>query len=229
MVFIFPLMMLVLYGFGIRYDVKSVPTDRVRSGRKRRKPPVHRTILAVAILSNHAIRRKLRRTPSTTSIAATARIGIVVPPNFGERLSSNRETTVQVIVDGADNNTATIALSYVSSITREYSSNIMMTQMEAMLRRTNLSVPPIEVEPRIWFNPDLESVQLHRAGNHRNHHDDHRNGAHGGDDRQGKGTGNDRTDGLVTDQTLRTDAGQGHSLCGAGLSRFSADHCCPAI
>ena len=25
MVFVFPLMMLVLYGFGIRYDVKSVP------------------------------------------------------------------------------------------------------------------------------------------------------------------------------------------------------------
>ena len=29
-----------------------------------------------------------------------------------------------------------------------------------MLRQTNLTVPAIEVEPRIWFNPDLESVQF---------------------------------------------------------------------
>jgi ABC-2 type transport system permease protein len=51
-------------------------------------------------------------------------------------------------------------LNYVSSITREYSANIMTTQMGAVLRRLNLSVPPIEAEPRIWFNPNLESVQF---------------------------------------------------------------------
>ena len=80
--------------------------------------------------------------------------------DFGERLSSNREAAVQVIVDVSDSNTATIALRYFSAITREYSSTIMMNQMEAMIRRTNLSIQPMAAEPRIWFNEDLESVEF---------------------------------------------------------------------
>jgi ABC-2 type transport system permease protein len=32
--------------------------------------------------------------------------------------------------------------------------------MEAMLRKTNLAMPPVEMEPRVWFNPNLESVQF---------------------------------------------------------------------
>src|ERR1051325_2774321 len=81
-------------------------------------------------------------------------------PNFGERISSYREATVQVIVDGSDNNTATISLNYFSAITRAYSSSIMMTQLQTVLRRNNLTLPPVDLEPRVWFNPDLKSVQF---------------------------------------------------------------------
>jgi ABC-2 type transport system permease protein len=89
-----------------------------------------------------------------------SRIGLVIPANFSERLGSRREAVVQMIVDGADSNTATIAMNYASSITRAYSSFILMQEMEALLRQTNLAVPAIEAEPRIWFNPNLESVQF---------------------------------------------------------------------
>jgi ABC-2 type transport system permease protein len=89
-----------------------------------------------------------------------SRVGLVIPTDFGRRLGSRREAVVQVIVDGADNNTATIAMSYVSQITRAYSSFIMVQQLEALLRRTQLPIPAVEIEPRIWFNPNLESVQF---------------------------------------------------------------------
>jgi ABC-2 type transport system permease protein len=89
-----------------------------------------------------------------------SRIGLVVSADFGQRLSSRREAVVQVIVDGADNNTATIAMNYVAQITQAYSSFVMMQQMEAVLRQANLTVPAIQAEPRVWFNPNLESVQF---------------------------------------------------------------------
>ena len=89
-----------------------------------------------------------------------SRVGLVVSADFGRRLGSRREAVVQVIVDGADNNTATIAMNYVSQITRAYSSSVMVQQMEAVLRQANLTIPAIEAEPRIWFNPNLESVQF---------------------------------------------------------------------
>jgi ABC-2 type transport system permease protein len=159
MVFIFPLMMLILYGFGIRYDVRSVPVtvyDQDRSFESRQH---------VERFSESPYFLVVRWAASYGELQADidrgkSRIGLVIPTDFGKRISSNRKATMQVIVDGSDNNTATIALAYVSAITREYSSDIMMTQMEAMIRRTNLPVPPVEVEPRIWFNEDLESVQF---------------------------------------------------------------------
>jgi ABC-2 type transport system permease protein len=89
-----------------------------------------------------------------------ARIGLVVSADFSSRINSRREAVVQVIVDGGDNNTATIAMNYVSQITRSYSSFILTQEMEALLRQTNLAVPAVEAEPRIWFNPNLESVQF---------------------------------------------------------------------
>jgi ABC-2 type transport system permease protein len=36
----------------------------------------------------------------------------------------------------------------------------MVQQMEAVLRQNNLTIPAIDAEPRVWFNPDLESVQF---------------------------------------------------------------------
>jgi ABC-2 type transport system permease protein len=159
MVFVFPIMMLVLYGFGIRYDVKSVPIsvldmDRTAQSRQYIDRFAHSPYFAV----NHYAEnyRELQKDIDQ----GNSRIGLVIPANFSERIGSRREAVVQVIVDGADSNTATIAMNYASSITRAYSSFILMQEMEALLRQTNLAVPAIEAEPRIWFNPNLESVQF---------------------------------------------------------------------
>jgi ABC-2 type transport system permease protein len=159
MVFVFPIMMLVLYGFGIRYDVKSVPItvldmDRTAQSRQYIDRFAHSPYFAV----NHYAQnyRELQKDIDQ----GDSRIGLVIPADFSERIGSRREAVVQMIVDGADSNTATIAMNYASSITRTYSSFILMQEMEAMLRQTNLAVPAIEAEPRIWFNPNLESVQF---------------------------------------------------------------------
>jgi ABC-2 type transport system permease protein len=159
MVFIFPVMMLILYGFGIRYDVKLVPItvfDQDASFESRQY---------VEQFAASPYFKVVRYVRSYEEIEADinqgdARIGVVIPRDFGGRIASHRQADVQVIVDGTDNNTATIALGYFSAITREYSSGVMMTQMETMLRRMNLSIPPVELEPRVWFNQDLKSVEF---------------------------------------------------------------------
>jgi len=159
MVVIFPVMMLVLYGFGIRYDVKSVPMtvldqDRTPQSRQYLERFVHSPYFVVRRYADNYsdLQRDIDRGES--------RIGLVVSADFGQRLSSRRTAEVQVIVDGADNNTATIAMSYVSQITQAYSSFVIVQQMEALLRQAQLTIPAIEAEPRIWFNPNLESVQF---------------------------------------------------------------------
>ncbi len=159
MVLVFPMMMLVLYGFGIRYDVKSVPMSVLnQDGSSKSRQYIERF--------EHSPYFNLKRQVSSYRElqedinGGETRIGLVVPPDFSERLTSNREASVQVIVDGADSNTATIAMNYVHAITQEYSRSVLMQQMDAFLRRTNVPVQAIEMESRIWFNPNLESVQF---------------------------------------------------------------------
>src|SRR5262245_12596022 len=154
MVFIFPVMMLILYGFGIRYDVKSVPMtvwdqDGSQESRQYIERFAHSPYFSVRryVHSYAELQHDIER--------GDARIAIVIPPDFSERLSSNREATVQSIVDGSDNNTATIAISYETPLTQQYSSTLMMQQLEAVIGRLNLPIPAIEAEPRIWFNPNL--------------------------------------------------------------------------
>jgi ABC-2 type transport system permease protein len=159
MVVIFPLMMLILYGFGIRYDVASVPMtilDQDRTAQSRQY--IERFDSSPYFL----IRRYVDnyRDLQTDIDQGKSRIGLVIPADFSRLIASRREAVVQVLVDGADNNTASIAMNYFSRITQRYSSDIMVQQMDAVLRQLQLSVPAVEAEQRIWFNPDLESVQF---------------------------------------------------------------------
>jgi ABC-2 type transport system permease protein len=159
MVAIFPVMMLVLYGFGIRYDVKSVPiTVLDQDGTQESRQYIERFVSSPYFVVRRYVDNY--RELQGDIDRGESRIGIVVSADFSEKLGSRREAVVQVIVDGADNNTATIAMNYVSQITAAYSSTIMLQEMEAVLRQANLTVPAIEAEPRIWFNPNLESVQF---------------------------------------------------------------------
>jgi ABC-2 type transport system permease protein len=159
MVLIFPVMMLVLYGFGIRYDVKSVPmTIFDQDGTAQSRQYIER----FAHSPYFDVRRYVDnyRDLQQDIDRGKSRVGLVIPVDFSRRLGSRREATVQVIVDGADNNTATIAMSYVSQITQAYSSFVLVQEMEALLRQTHLPIPAVTAEPRIWFNPNLESVQF---------------------------------------------------------------------
>ena len=48
-------------------------------------------------------------------------VAISIPKDFSERMRTGKETPLQIIVDGSDSNTATIALGYMSAITERFS------------------------------------------------------------------------------------------------------------
>src|SRR5688572_18634965 len=98
MVFVFPVMMLVLYGFGIRYDVTSVPMtvfdqDGTPESRQYIERFAHSPYFDVRhYVSNYRdLQRDIDRGES--------RIGLIVSVDFSERIASRREAVVQVIVD----------------------------------------------------------------------------------------------------------------------------------
>ncbi|MER3525010.1 MAG: ABC transporter permease [Ignavibacteria bacterium] len=86
---------------------------------------------------------------------AKAHIILTVPKGFARSLLARQQASVQVILDGADANTANILLIYASQIVASYGSAIA-AQYALMMPGTSL--PRIVPEPRVWFNPDLKSA-----------------------------------------------------------------------
>jgi ABC-2 type transport system permease protein len=84
-----------------------------------------------------------------------ALIALVVPSDFARDLKAGRPTAVQLLVDGSDSNTATIALGYAESIFAGYAGEV---RREELQRRGEQTVPPpLAAEPRVWFNADMLS------------------------------------------------------------------------
>ncbi|MGC9239949.1 MAG: ABC transporter permease [Acidithiobacillus sp.] len=72
-----------------------------------------------------------------------------IGPHFTEDLLRHHPAPVQVIIDGRNSNTATIALNYVNSI--------LLSFDKRWARDHHWGSPPAQLVARAWFNPNLLS------------------------------------------------------------------------
>jgi ABC-2 type transport system permease protein len=149
-----PVFLLLLFGYALTLDVDRIPTvvyDQERSPRSR--DLIDRFLSSRYFQLEAAVENYGRLQEMLDD--GRALMGLVIPANFSRDLELDRETTIQVLMDGTDANTATIALGYANAITLLYSQDLMQEKM-IRLGVGKIS-PPIELRIRIWFNPDLES------------------------------------------------------------------------
>ncbi len=81
-------------------------------------------------------------------------IGIIIPPEFSERLYKGRTSDIQTILNGTNSNTANIARSYVLSIMETFSQDVFRKFLHT--RGVDRNIPYVEPEIRIWYNSELE-------------------------------------------------------------------------
>jgi ABC-2 type transport system permease protein len=84
-----------------------------------------------------------------------AKLGIVIPWDFSQRLHDGRPAQIQALVDGTDDNTANVVIGYSQAVVQGHSSDI---QLDWLQSHGQMAKPtPIRVETRTWYNEDLES------------------------------------------------------------------------
>ena len=149
-----PIMLLVLYGYALTLDVDRVPmavwdqseTPRSRDVISHFQGSRYFSIKQYA----HNYKEIERAIDMRGAIAA-----LIIPVDFAGNIDAGRAAPIQLILDGSDSNTATIALGYAEVVTLAYSQNIIITQSRSLLGQP-LRLP-FDLQPRIWFNTDLES------------------------------------------------------------------------
>jgi ABC-2 type transport system permease protein len=149
-----PLLMLLLYGFALSLDVDRIPTliyDQDGSADSRNLARLFEGSRYFDVRGYVDDYHLVERGIDSGKIL----IGITIPRNFGKDLSSNQEAGVQILVDGSDSNTASIAMGYAESVVDIYSASVAR---QVMARRTGRRPPPqVEARTRVWYNSSLES------------------------------------------------------------------------
>ncbi len=159
-----PLLLLFLFGYALTLDVDRVPLvvwDQSQSVESRE-------LISRFSGSRYFDLRSHADTYRAIELAIDRRdalIALVIPSDFARRLSRGDAAVVQAIVDGSDPNTATIALGYAEATTATFSRDIALKHMRTTPRPPpesgggagKMSLPTLELRPRVWFNSDMES------------------------------------------------------------------------
>lgn len=148
-IFAAPVVQLILLGYAVNTDVRNVATMVVDHDRT-----VASRVFVDAFTASGYFRVAGRSDRSGDLGHAldrgTAVAGIEIPAGYQADLAAGRRPSVQLIVDGSNSNTATVAQGYATKIAQQLGASIAAA-------RVGGGTLPVEVRSRAWFNPSLES------------------------------------------------------------------------
>jgi ABC-2 type transport system permease protein len=145
-----PVVMLVIFGYAVSFDIDNVPTMIVDQDHTPESRALTRHVFAGDTF------RDVGRCDRADDVEAAfrrgdARLGIVIPPGYGRKLGQGGAATVQLLVDAADNMTATSVLSFAARFT--------IARNRAMMAEVLGATPDLlEARVRAMFNPGMRSA-----------------------------------------------------------------------
>ncbi len=159
MVLALPTVMLFIYGYAINLDLRLIKTviyDLDKSSRSRD---------LIGKFENSGYFNIVGYVDKYDEVdkyldSAKARVAICIPPDFARKLAKNETAQLQTIVDGSDASTSTVAINYINLIIQQYSLNIAMSTISSQGINVSNGLPTINIESRVWYNPELKSVNF---------------------------------------------------------------------
>jgi len=153
-IILLPLMLLILYGYALTFDINHVPTavyDRELSRVSRDFLQEFRGSRYFDLNYQASSYRDIRRLMDSREI----RLALVVPQDFSRYIKSGNTAKVQAILDGTDANTANIIQGYVQGVAGTYNQKILRERLNS--RGIVEIKTPVVARTRFWFNEELES------------------------------------------------------------------------
>ena len=155
-IFLFPVFLLVMFGYAINFDVHHIKIavydlDKSSTSREFINSLLSSDYfdLVTYLDSENQIKTYLDE--------KLAQCVIVIPEDLSREVNAKRQAKIQYLIDGVDGNTATVIMNYVNIATFNYSSKL---QNNFLARRGMKAFIPIQLEPRFWFNPELSSTRF---------------------------------------------------------------------
>jgi ABC-2 type transport system permease protein len=153
-----PILQLTLLGYAATTDVRDVPVvvaDGDRSAQSRdviARFDASRNFNVIDVVStSNDVEPFLEQ--------GDASLALSIPAGYGADVASGIPVTLQVIADGSDSNSTTVALGYATSLLGSYTQELLEARSIVVQPEGGPATRAGGIEPRIrvWFNPQLES------------------------------------------------------------------------
>ena len=131
----------------LSFDVRNLPTAVVDFDRSAQSRSLMERFTSSGYFSiKHTVSREadlVRLLNDGSALAA-----VIVPTDFSRRLAEREPVAIQLVLDGSNANTATVAQGYAQRIVQSYA-------LEQATSRGAVMSAPIDYRPRIWYNSEL--------------------------------------------------------------------------
>jgi len=153
-VVLMPGVLVLLFGYGVSLDLKGLPVYVLDQDDSQQSQDLLKHFQASEYFHvEHVVAGYKELTRAIDD--GHAKMGIVIPWDFSQRLRDGRLIEIQAIVDGSDDNSANVLIGYTEAVVQGYSAQMQIN----WLRERGISIQPaaMNVETRTWYNEDLES------------------------------------------------------------------------
>lgn len=153
-VVIMPVTLMLLFGYGVNLDLKQLPIYVYDQDGSQQSQDLLKRFQASDYFN---VVRAAKNTPEIAHAldSGQAKMGIVIPWDFSQRLRNGGPVEVQALVDATDDNTANVLMGYTQAVVQAYSTRVQVDWLHA--HGQAVQPAPIGVQTRTWYNEDLES------------------------------------------------------------------------
>lgn len=163
-----PVMQTIIFGYALDTQIENVPLvvldlDGRQAGRE----------LLEAMLNTRqfALRERVHDMASfrRSLTSGRSKAGLLIPPDYSDKVLSGEQVNVQVLIDGSDSQVATTALRTVNLLGLNLSLGLVRPMAETASGGSPRDYKghvalPIETRPRLLYNPDLVSANFFVPG-----------------------------------------------------------------
>ena len=149
-----PVLVLLLFGYALSLDVDRIPTmiyDADRSAESQKLVQEFRGSRYFQVVDEVDSYKPIERAMDQRRIL----VGVAIPADYSRDLLQGKESPVQILLDGADSNTASIAQGYAEGLVQTYARHAR--DNATSLRTGSVLQPPVDTRVRVWYNTDLVS------------------------------------------------------------------------
>ena len=152
LLFVFPVVELIMLGYALNMEIQRVDMAVVDYSRSTQSRRLIESFAGSPFFHLFPFERRPEKADELFK-RRVAQAVLVIPADFDRQMTQNPLTSVQIIIDAADANAATLIRKYCQQILLRFNEK----QMGAVPQ-------PVDFRPAILFNPDLKSAYFFVPG-----------------------------------------------------------------